>query len=490
MNVWLVFLSASLVGSLVTVLLVVLVLWRKGRHWIDMAADRTLGILVTDPYRHNLWEFISASRRSGVQLLIENSMRAATGEVIKRPMGSPKPSPQFDAIGFTPAQVTRAASSGVIDLSVAIGPRARRPLHLAIPILIGGMGYGVGITRQAWSALLGGATAMGTVVNTGEGVVYLEDVDAAGGRFILQWSRAHWAKEPELVRACSAVEIHFGQGASTGLGIHIPPEELKEARSAMKLGPREWARIGEQFPGVQGVRDLSRMVAFLRELSGGVPIGAKIAPGDDIEVCLEALLECDVDFITIDGAQAGTKGSEPIAEDDFGLPTFFALSRARRYFDAHRVKDVSLIISGGLATPGHFLKAIALGATAVAIGSPALYAASHGQLQKALPFEPPTELVLMVGKRTDRFDPLEGARSLALFLKSCADEMAMGIRAMGKMSIREVSASDLFALDPEVARTAGIRYAGEARWDLYRKDRTRRREHVWSPKGPGWRERS
>ncbi|MDI3257372.1 MAG: FMN-binding glutamate synthase family protein [Kyrpidia sp.] len=491
MNGWPAFLTASLAGSALSLLLATLILWRGGRLLLNFLADRTMNILLTDPYRHNLWEFISASRRSGPQLLIENSMRAATGEVIKRPMGSPKPSPQFEAISFTPAQVNRAAAPGITDLSVVIGPKAGRPLTLPIPIVIGGMGYGVGITREVWSALLGGATAMGTVVNTGEGTVSLEDVRAAGGRFILQWGRTHWAKQPDLLLACSGVEIHFGQGSSAGMGIHIPPEELKDARTHMKLGPREWGRIGERFPGVRGIADLGRMVSQLREASGGAPIGGKISPGDDIEACLDTLLQCGADFITIDGAQAGTKGSEPIIEDDFGLPTFFALCRARHYFETRRVNGVSLIVSGGLATPGHFLKAIALGATAVAIGTPALYAVTHGQLQRALPFEPPTELVLMTGRRTGAFDPVEGARALAMYLKSCVDEMAMGIRAMGKASLKEVSSADLFALDPEVARVAGIRYAGDVRADLYRRNRSRGRRPGTGPqRGARWRERS
>ncbi|MDI3328040.1 MAG: FMN-binding glutamate synthase family protein [Alicyclobacillaceae bacterium] len=444
-------LSLASTGVLATVFL---------RRIFNLVADRLLNTLLSDPYRHNLLEFIAATRRTGPLPLIENSLRAATGEVIKRPMGSPKTYPHFDFIGFTPAQVTRAATSGVVDLSAVIGPRASRPLHLSIPILIGGMGYGIGITREVWAALLGGAAAVGTVVNSGEGAVLLSDVEEAEGRFILQWSRAHWAKEPELLRRCCAVEIHFGQGASAGLGIHIPPEELKEARAHLRLGPRQWARIGEQFPGLRNTADLRRLVTHLRDLSAGAPVGAKIAPGDDIERCLETLLECGVDFITLDGSQAGTKGSEPLVEDDFGLPTFFALCRARHYLEKTGAGGVSLIVSGGLATPGHYLKALALGADAVAVGTPALYAVCHGQLAKTLPFEPPTELVLMTGRRTAHFDPVEGAHSLARYLKSCADEMALGVRALGKRTIAELGREDLFALDPEIARTAGVRYAG------------------------------
>jgi len=59
---------------------------------------------------------------------------------------------------------------------------------------------------------------------------------------------------------------------------------------------------------------------------------------------------------------------------------------------------VSLLITGGLATPGDFLKAVALGADAVYIGSIALFAMAHTQVLKAFPWEPPPDVVFFKGK--------------------------------------------------------------------------------------------
>ena len=44
--------------------------------------------------------------------------------------------------------------------------------------------------------------------------------------------------------------------------------------------------------------------------------------------------------------------------------------------------------------PGHFLKMLALGADAVYVGSAMLFAVSHSQSLKAMPFEPPTQASL------------------------------------------------------------------------------------------------
>ena len=94
-------------------------------------------------------------------------------------------------------------------------------------------------------------------------------------------------------------------------------------------------------------------------------------------------------MITLDGSKAGSKGTAPIFQDDFGLPSLFALVRADNFFKKHQLKNkVSLILSGGLVNPGDFLKAIAMGANAVYIGGISLFAMSQTQVLKSIPWEP------------------------------------------------------------------------------------------------------
>jgi glutamate synthase domain-containing protein 2 len=74
--------------------------------------------------------------------------------------------------------------------------------------------------------------------------------------------------------------------------------------------------------------------------------------------------------------------------DNFGLPLAFC--RASRFLDHENVRDrVSLLAGGGLESPGDFLKAFALGADGVYIGTIALIAITHTQVFKALPYETP-----------------------------------------------------------------------------------------------------
>ncbi len=139
--------------------------------------------------------------------------------------------------------------------------------------------------------------------------------------------------------------------------------------------------------------------------------------------------------------------------DDFGLPTLSALCRAVRFLKENRCsKDVDLVIFGGIRTPGDILKALALGASAVNLGSAVLFAATHTPLVETLPFQPPTQIAWADGSFRKKFDVLKGAKSLANFLKSSSLELETGICALGKTSIRELTLEDLVAWDPEAVR--------------------------------------
>ncbi len=147
-----------------------------------------------------------------------------------------------------------------------------------------------------------------------------------------------------------------------------------------------------------------------------------------------------------------------------GLPTFHSLVRAVDWLAENGLRDrFSLIITGGLATPGHFLKALALGADAVYIGTVALLAALQSQIVKALPQAPPVQLALYEGRLNDKVDVGKAAEHLANFLTSCIAEMKLAVQAVGKNACSELGRGDLVTVDRDLAEFAGIRYAGSHR---------------------------
>lgn len=450
-----------LLFTMISIIFILSVFLLAGWRWvIKQIVKKTGKIILTDSYQENIMELLPGLRHMGIQNMLENSLRAESGTVLHRPLtGSSKKWPHLDSITFIPAQVSPFPANGEeeVDMKITIGPKAKKPLKIDIPLIISGMGYGIGISDQARLALTAAAKNAGTAINSGEGGVLPEELDAAG-KYILQFAKTSWAKEENIIKRADMIEIKLGQGAIVGMGRTILPEYLTgRAREVMGLEENEKAIIGELFFENQTLQDLKDLVEELRSMSGGVPIGAKIGMGGKIEEDIDHLIEMGVDYIAIDGGQAAMKEAPPILCDDFGIPTLHGLVRAVNHLTKRNMKGkISLIVSGGLLVPGHFLKVLALGADAVYVGSAMLFTLSHTQSLKALPFEPPTQAVWYNGKFKDQFKMEDGVKSAEKFLTASIEEMKMSLRAMGKHSLKELTKNDLVSYDELTAKKIGI----------------------------------
>jgi len=449
-------------GALLALICVLAMALLFARPVIQWGMKRFVTRLMSDRYPENIWEMITAMIRVNPRIVMENSLRAASGSIIERPFGSPRKFLSFDGLIFSPAQLATLPTPEFhpVDTRLIIGPRARRPLILDIPILAGAMGYGVGVTEQVKVAIAKGTAAVGTATNSGEGPFLPEEREFA--RFyILQYSTGEWAKEPSILQNADAIEIHIGQGATAAAASFIPPEHLQgRARELLGVPHDDVLVIPSRHSDINKPEDLRSLVQRLRDMTGGVPIGIKICASGKLESDLEIAIEAGVDFISLDGGQAGTKGGAPILEDDFGMPTIFALSRTISYLRKRGVKEeITLLSGGGYAVPGDCLKAIALGADGVYMGTALLWAMTHDQVTKTIPWEPPTELTSYSGAFQDEFDQDEAAFYLENFLRSFTEEMKVAVRALGKTSIREVNAEDLIALDEWTSKVTKVRLA-------------------------------
>jgi len=456
MHIILTYITFGIVAFLFIIFLFLAFGWR----WFIKRIVKNIGeILFTDSYQENLIELLPGFRHMGVQNVLENNLRSESGDVIHRPLGSSKSWPHLDPITFIPSQTKTSAISSDedIDLSVTIGPIAKKPMQIDIPLMISGMAYGVGVSKGVRIALAKASNNSGTAINSGEGGILQEELDAAG-KYILQFSKTEWGKEEAFFKRADMVEIKLGQGAKFGIGAKISPNNLTGyAREVMGLKEDEDAIIYEHYFENQTLNDLKLLVDELRHISGGVPIGVKIGAGGKIEEDIDHILELGVDYIAIDGGQAATHSGAPILADDFGIPTLHAVVRADKHLQKRKMKGkVSLVISGGLLVPGHFLKILALGADAVYLGSTILFSVAHSQVTKAVPFEPPTQLVWNEGKYSREFDEDIGAMSVEKYLNASVEEMKIALRAMGKRSLTELSHSDLVSYDELTALMVGI----------------------------------
>jgi methylamine---glutamate N-methyltransferase subunit C len=303
---------------------------RKG---VDLVHDTLVKIVMTDVYDENMLELFSAASRVGPQIIMEANLRAEDGKVLQRPLGPPKKFPSLESIMFSIASlhIMPTPLEAKIDTKVTIGKRAKKPFAIDLPIMVAPMAYGVALSEAAKIALSRGATYGGTAFCTGEGP-YLESERKNAKTYIYQYHRGCWDKTPEILGNCEGIEIQLGQGAIGGVGHKLEAKDIdKTLRKAFKFKKGQDAVAHSRQPEVNNPKDLERLVEKLKRMSGGVPIGVKMGAGKYLEADLDWVCSSGADYVVVEGAEAASKGSAPILQDDFGVPTVFAVSRAAEW---------------------------------------------------------------------------------------------------------------------------------------------------------------
>ncbi len=285
-------------------------------------------------------------------------------------MGVPRDQlPSWDDIQILPAQLHRPPllDEHTVGTDVLLGPRAKKPLRLAIPLIVSDMSFGA-LSASAKVALAQGAEMAGTGICSGEGGVLPEE-QQANSRYFYQLASARfgfdWAK------VCASQAFHFkgGQGAKTGTGGHLPGAKVSAQIAAVRsLKMGEPAISPARFPDWTEPRQMREFAAEVRQRTGGIPVGYKLS-AQHIEKDIDAALEVGVDYIILDGRGGATGAAPVLFRDHISVPTIPALARARRHLDRCEQRDITLIITGGLRTPADFIKALALGADAIALSN-------------------------------------------------------------------------------------------------------------------------
>ncbi len=282
--------------------------------------------------------------------------------------------PKWDDIQLLPAQLATKPlfDEQPVDTSVVIGPRAKKPLQLAIPLFVSDMSFGA-LSREAKIALAKGAELSGTGICSGEGGM-LPAEQEANSRYFLELASAQFGFSWDKVQRVQAFHFKGGQGAKTGTGGHLPGEKVSAEIAAVRgLQPGEAAISPATFKNLRTTSDFRAFADEVREKTGGIPVGFKIA-ASHIEADIDFALEASADYLILDGRGGATGAAPLILRDHINVPTIPALARARRHLDQLGIQDVSLIITGGLRVPADFAKAMAMGADAIAVSNSALQA--------------------------------------------------------------------------------------------------------------------
>jgi len=290
-------------------------------------------------------------------------------------MGVPRQElPMWEDIQFVTAQLHRLPQLGGVPVGhdLVIGPGAKKPLKLDIPLFVSDMSFGA-LSGEAKVALAKGAELAGTGICSGEGGMLPEE-QAENSRYFYELASARFGFSMDKLKRVQAFHFKGGQGAKTGTGGHLPGCKVKGRIAEVRgLKEGEAAVSPSRFPDWDTLDAYRDFATEVREETGGIPVGVKLS-AQHIEKDMDAAFEIGVDYIILDGRGGGTGAAPVIFRDNISVPTIPALARARRHLDMSGQSDVTLMVTGGLRTPADFAKALALGADGIAVSNAAIQA--------------------------------------------------------------------------------------------------------------------
>ena len=103
-----------------------------------------------------------------------------------------------------------------IDSELIIGPRANKPLTLAIPLFVSDMSFGA-LSEEAKRSLATGAELAGTGICSGEGGMLPEE-QAANSRYFYELASAKFGFSFDKLKKVQAFHFKGGQGAKNRNG--------------------------------------------------------------------------------------------------------------------------------------------------------------------------------------------------------------------------------------------------------------------------------
>lgn len=301
----------------------------------------------------------------------------AKGVEDKRPFGTTQKVYEAGYAWITHSVVPRQITN--TDFRVRIGNDSCKQPYDASLYNISAMSFG-SLSGNAISALNIGAKLGGFAHDTGEGGISKYH-RAGGGDLVYQVASGYFGCrtpdgrfDPKAFAAQAAdpqvkmIEIKLSQGAKPGHGGMLPAAkitpEIAQARGIPMGVDCLSPAAHSEFSTPLGLVD---MIARLRDLSGGKPVGFKLCIGHRREfMCIvKAMLETGIvpDFIVVDGKEGGT-GSAPLEfANRVGMPMREGLHFVHNTLRGAGLRDqVRIGAAGKIVSAFDIARVLALGA--------------------------------------------------------------------------------------------------------------------------------
>ena len=360
-------------------------------------------------------------------------------------------------IGSKPDKVELGGGNGVKPLPPQI--------TLDVPVMFSAMSYGA-VSLHVQQSLAKAATEMGTLWNTGEGGLH-PTLHRYGENTIVQVASGRFGVNPDYLNAAAIVEIKIGQGAKPGIGGHLPGEKVSEDVSRTRMIP-----IGSDAlsPAPQhdiySIEDLAQLIHALKEATNYTkPVSVKIAAVHNSAAITSGMVRAGADMIVLDGLRGATGAAPKIIRDNVGIPIELALASVDTRLRQEGIRNrASLVVAGGIRSAGDVIKAIALGADAVYIGTAALVALGCTTCQQCHTGKCAWGICTSDPHLTKRINPDIGAQRATNLLRGWSLEIKDMLGGMGINALESLRGNRLqlrgVGLNETELEILGVKHAG------------------------------
>ena len=411
--------------------------------------------------------------------------QAGSGGVLLSSMGNPQPFPVYwDKMLINASQVTNpsidplrepmetktylGAKPSVIqrDEKGKIKTKLTPQLELSTPIMFSAMSYG-SISYNAHESLARAARELGIYYNTGEGGLH-EDFYQYGANTIVQVASGRFGVYKNYLEAGAAVEIKMGQGAKPGIGGHLPGAKIVGDISKTRMIPEGTDAISPApHHDIYSIEDLRQLVMSLKEATNyKKPVIVKIAAVHNVAAIASGIARSGADIIAIDGFRGGTGAAPTRIRDNVGIPIELALASVDERLREEGIRgNVSLVVGGSIRCSSDVVKAIALGADAVYIGTSALLALGCHLCRSCHSGKCNWGIATQRPDLVKRLNPEVGYKRLVNLVTAWKHEIKEMMGGMGINSIEALRGNRLMlrgvGLNEVELRILGIKHAGE-----------------------------
>ncbi len=364
-------------------------------------------------------------------------------------------------LGAKPDALKVSRKGGRPDLQTKLTPQ----LKLETPIMFSAISYGA-ISYNACESLARAAAEVGTYYNTGEGGLH-RNLYKYGANTICQVASGRFGVHADYLEVAAALEIKIGQGAKPGIGGHLPGEKVSAEISRTRMIPKGTDALSPApHHDIYSIEDLAQLIYALKEATHWEkPVSVKIAAVHNSAAIASGMVRAGADIIALDGIRGGTGAAPTMIRDNVGIPIELALAAVDDRLRQEGIRNrASIVVAGGIRSSADVIKAIALGADAVYIGTAALVALGCHVCQKCYTGKCNWGIATQDPYLSKRLNPDVGARRLVNLLTAWSHEIMEMLGGMGINAIESLRGNRLrlrgVGLTQEELDILGIKHAG------------------------------